>query len=158
MRGVARSLSDLDRVLSLLELGLSDYEIARQTGIPRSTILNWRSGQLPKSPGDDGCLRCCGAGHDFATLPAPIYAYLLAQYLGAGTVFQTGAIGRGLRISSDAQYPGIIEECSAARLRLPALPVLQPLRRHQNAVYIRVRACRRGLATLGPLPHLGRSA
>jgi hypothetical protein len=101
-------------VLSLLELGLSDYEVARQTGIPRSTVLNWRKGRLPETPFEDGCPRCRGPEHDLAALPASAYSYLLAQYLGDGTVFHTSELGRGLRISSDAQYTGIIEECCAA--------------------------------------------
>jgi hypothetical protein len=114
MRGIARCQADIERVQSLLGSGLSDYEVARRTGVPRSTVFNWRSGRQPVTPGDSGCPRCRGAEHDYLALPASPYAYLLGQYLGDGSVFATGKLGRGLRISSDAQYPGIIEECSVA--------------------------------------------
>jgi hypothetical protein len=38
----------------------------------------------------------------------------LGQYLGDGCLFRTGPHGRGLRISSDSRYPGIVAECHAA--------------------------------------------
>jgi hypothetical protein len=115
MRGVARTQSDIASVLGLVQLGLSDYEVARRTGIPRATVLNWRRGRLPEEPADhDSCPGCHGPVHNLPALPASAYAYLLAQYLGDGTVFETGPLGRGLRISSDAQYQGIIEECCQA--------------------------------------------
>jgi len=115
MRGVVRSSSDIHDVLAFLELGLSDYEVARRTGIPRSTVSNWRRRRLPANPAEDNdCPECCGPKHALEDLPASAYAYLLAQYLGDGTVFHTGPLGRGLRISSDAQYPGIFQESCEA--------------------------------------------
>jgi hypothetical protein len=41
-----------------------------------------------------------------------------------------------------------------ARLRIPPLPVLEPIRRHQTALRLRLRSAWCGLAPLGPIPHL----
>ena len=115
-RGTARQASEIHAVLSLLATGASDYEIARRTGIPRSTVLNWRDGKIPGNPDSDGgrCARCGGREHPHDELPVAPYAYLLGQYLGDGCLFQVGKAGFGLRISSDSAYPGIIGECCQA--------------------------------------------
>ena len=120
MRGTPRSSSEIEQALSLVAAGLSDSEVARRTGLPRSTVLNWRRGRLPRQPGPDGpaCSVCGGASHDPADLPQSDYAYLLAQYLGDGTLFRTRKGLCGLRIASDAQYSGIIEECCQAIERI----------------------------------------
>ena len=123
MRGTARSSHEIDRVLGLLADGLSDHEIARRTGIPRSTVLNWRRGNVPKQPGPSGpvCVRCGGPEHDFSELPQPAYAYLLGQYLGDGIVCRAGK-GLCLRIASDVMYPGIIAECCDAIMAIRGRP------------------------------------
>ena len=89
--------------------------VARELGIPRSTVRDWLSGHVPASrePGVKDCTTCGNAFHDFAGLP-PSYAYLLGLYLGDGCI---SAHRRGvyrLRISLDAAYPGIIAEAVAA--------------------------------------------
>jgi hypothetical protein len=96
--------------------GVSDYEIARRTRIPRSTVLNWRHGNIAGKPGSDHdrCARCGGPAHRHEELPVAQYVYLLGQYLGDGCLFQVGKRGFGLRISSDSAYPGIIAECCQA--------------------------------------------
>jgi hypothetical protein len=116
MRGTARQASEIHAVLSLLATGASDYEIARRTGIPRSTVLNWRHGKIPGNPDSDGgrCDRCGGREHPPDELPVAPYAYLLGQYLGDGCLFRVGKAGFALRISSDSAYPGIIRECCQA--------------------------------------------
>ena len=102
-------------MMALVSEGLSDYEVARSTGVPRSTVLNWRRGKIPEHPGESGpiCRKCGANEHDLTALPATEYAYLLGQYLGDGTVCRVGR-SLCLRIASDAQYPGIIGECSDA--------------------------------------------
>ena len=133
-RGTARQASEIHAVLSLLATGASDYEIARRTGIPRSTVLNWRHGKIPGNPDSDGgrCARCGGREHPHDELPVAPYAYLLGQYLGDGCLFQVGKAGFGLRISSDSAYPGIIGECcqaiEAVRGRRPCFLNTDPAR------------------------------
>jgi hypothetical protein len=130
MRGVAHSQRDVRRVLLLVGEGLSDYEIARRTRIPRSTVLRWRHGHLPRASSEGPRCPECGHGeHDFASLPGTEYAYLLGQYLGDGTIYRVSRT-HALRISSDAQYTGIIEECCDA---IEVLRTKRPrLRRHSD--------------------------
>jgi hypothetical protein len=121
MRGTARTASEIRLALALVAQGLSDYEVARRTGLPRSTVQRWRRAGPPQSGQqlvDDSrrCLRCNGPAHNFLDLPGGPYAYLLGQYLGDGTIYRTGKGGKGraLRISSDAIYPALIHECCVA--------------------------------------------
>jgi hypothetical protein len=63
-------------------------------------------------------------------LPKLEYAYLLGFYLGDGTISRDRKGVYRLRITTDARYPGIIEECAAAmtavmptnRVRVQKLP------------------------------------
>lgn len=113
MRGSSWSRDDITNALDLVSSGLSDYEVSRRTGIPRSTILNWRRGQVPSLHGPHSrCSRCADGGAQL--VPASSYAYLLGQYLGDGCLFKVGQGSYGLRIYSDASYPGIIDECCEA--------------------------------------------
>jgi hypothetical protein len=115
MRGLARHPHEVRAVLRLLAEGsLSDYEIARRTGVPRSTVLNWRRGKIPDTLSLGPFCEQCRLCHPVvADLPAAEYGYLLGQYLGDGTVAPTGS-GLALRIATDSRYPGIIAECRAA--------------------------------------------
>ena len=102
------------RSLQLAGNGLSASEVARQVGVPRATVRDWLDGRLPRGYGHDrtGC-GACGGLHDLDDLPAS-YVYLLGMYLGDGCL---SAHPRGvykLRISLDARYPGIAEECEQA--------------------------------------------
>ncbi len=42
-----RTREEVATVLELVRAGLNDYEIARQTGIPRGTVRVWRVGRVP---------------------------------------------------------------------------------------------------------------
>ena len=240
MRGIAHPSQQVRHAMALVDEGLSDYEVGR-SGIPRSTVRNWRVGNVPRVPGENGpvCESCGALRHDFGQFAADSYAYLLGQYLGDGTICRVGT-SLCLRIASDAQYEGIIAECCEAiaairgrrpnvryhsdkrlatiaaywrawaclfpqhgrgrkhrrtialatwqvdrrglagpvpprahpfrrlawrqpracerpDLRVSALPVLEPVRRHPAALYLRLRPCRRRLAPLGQVPHLRRA-
>jgi Homeodomain-like domain len=116
-----RSGEDVALVLSLVERGLNDCEIARQTGIPRGTVRDWRRCKLPgiwrriQEAGPKAwCRRCGHPAHDFDSLPGPEYAYLLGMYLGDGTLSRHRRDCYRLRIFLDARYPGIIEETAMA--------------------------------------------
>ena len=81
----------------MVALGLSDYEIARRSAVPRSTVQRWRRSppRLREAPAwrpdrqDD-------------------YAYVLGLYLGDGHVGHRGRTGV-LVISFDRRYGGLIE-------------------------------------------------
>jgi hypothetical protein len=57
--------------------------------------------------------------HDFGGLPAAAYSYVLAMYLGDGSISRARRVWR-LRITLDQKYPAIIERCCEA------LEVLMP--------------------------------
>ncbi|MCV6999265.1 LAGLIDADG family homing endonuclease [Mycolicibacterium alvei] len=91
---------------------MNDCAIARQTGIPRLTVRDWRT-RPPKRLRLPGASSACGVHHDFSVLPPREYAYLLGLYLGDGCISQHARAFR-LRITLDRKYPGIIDSCCAA--------------------------------------------
>jgi hypothetical protein len=111
---MTRPIDLVDRSLELAAEGLTTSEVARRIGVPRSTVRDWLAGQLPAA-WHRGGLSCpeCRAVHDVDDLPAA-YVYLLGMYLGDGCL---SAHPRGvykLRISLDARYPGIADDCERA--------------------------------------------
>jgi Homeodomain-like domain-containing protein len=112
-----RSIEEVREVLSLIEQGLNDSEICRQTGIPRGTVRDWRRGKIPlavvAAKVGMSCPRCGHPRHDFSRLPLPAYTYLLGLYLGDGCIVRAGRVYR-LRVVLDRRYPGIVAECRRA--------------------------------------------
>jgi hypothetical protein len=108
-----RSNVEYSDVTALASRGLNDCEIARETGIPRSTIRDWRK----RSPDDrranrrHACRACGHPAHDFWALPQGSYAYLLGMYLGDGSIDQMPRTWR-LRVALDLAWPGIVGECA----------------------------------------------
>jgi hypothetical protein len=104
----------VSRSLNLAAEGLSASEIARQVGVPRPTVRDWLAGRLPRGF-DRGGVGCdeCGGLHDLAALP-PGYVYMLGMYLGDGCLSEHRRGVFKLRISLDARYPGIADECERA--------------------------------------------
>ncbi len=92
-------------VRDLLGQGLSDYEIARHTGVNRGTVQRWRLRGIPTptiqftvSPEEWDSDRCAA------------YSYLLGLYLGDGYV-GTHARTFSLVIACDGQYKDLVAEC-----------------------------------------------
>src|SRR5262249_5703972 len=90
---------------------MNDCAIARQLGVPRPTVRDWRCRPQirPRLPYESGC----GVDHDFSALPAAPYCYVLGLYLGDGCISRNRRVWR-LRITLDKKYPGIIERCCEA--------------------------------------------
>lgn len=110
-----------DAVRALLGSGLSDYEIARQTGVGRATVQRWRRRGIPE---------------ESDRIPKQIqpekwddrlresYAYLLGVYLGDGYI---GTFARtfSLTIACDGSYPGLVQECAECMERFaPRSPAI----------------------------------
>ena len=107
-----RSLAEISSVLTLIEHGLNDSAIARETGISRTTIRQWRRNGAPGLRAGRGtCVACSG---DLEALPSSRYAYLLGQYLGDGFIARMPNGVFVLRIFSFSGYPNIIKECTDA--------------------------------------------
>lgn len=107
-----RSAKEFNEVQRLIAAGLNDCAIARVTGIPRPTIRGWRC-KPPRSLQLPGASSPCGVLHDFSSLPATQYAYLLGIYLGDGCISKSRRVWR-LRVVLDAKYPAIIDRCREA--------------------------------------------
>jgi hypothetical protein len=107
-----RSAEEFDDVHRLIAAGMNDCAIARQTGIPRPTVRDWRRRPqvLPRAPASSVG---CAIDHDFAGLPAAPYSYLLGMYLGDGCISRHPRAWH-LRITCDTQYPAIITRCREA--------------------------------------------
>ncbi len=111
-----RSSEDVEAVLALVASGHNDCEVARRTGVPRTTVRTWRLDGPP--PGDaKGCPDCGHPEHRFDELPAE-YVYALGMYLGDGHVSRHPKRVFRLTIALDVKYPAIIEECRRSVARL----------------------------------------
>ena len=111
-----RSIEDVRRVAALIHAGVNNSEIARLTGVPRSTIRDWKRARRWKGLAHDmvaSCPQCGAPAHDGSDLPTS-YAYLLGLYLGDGCLSPGRRGVFRLRISLDRRYSGIIAECCRA--------------------------------------------
>jgi len=107
------SAETVSLVFDLVGRGLNDCEIARMTGVPRSTVRDWRVGKVPMRAAGH-CEICAGKSLD---APGAAYAYLLGMYLGDGCISRHPRAYR-LRITLDSRYPAIVRECAAAMRRV----------------------------------------
>jgi hypothetical protein len=117
MTEMTRPADDVERVRAMHAAGVATAEIARRTGIPRSTMRYWLA-QGPRYP--RFVAAACPPCPHLALLPEGPYAYLLGLYLGDGCLSLCRRGVYRLRITLDKKYPQIIEECRlAASLVLP---------------------------------------
>jgi len=106
-----RSAKEFEVVQELILAGVNDCAIARQTGLPRRTVCDWRL-KSPIRVRSSSTSPCC-VDRDFSALPPAAYCYLLGVYLGDGCITRHPRAWR-LRITLDAKYPGIIERSREA--------------------------------------------
>src|SRR3954471_573347 len=95
-----------ERARSLAAAGLRDAEVARVTGLPRTTVRDLRSAGARSA-----CPRCWRRARPATWTPGD-YAFLLGLYLGDGCLSDDGRTFR-LRLSLDARYPGVIADARA---------------------------------------------
>jgi hypothetical protein len=106
-------------VLDLVRRGRNDCEIARETGIPRGTVREWRKGQTPdfdrtRTFGQMFSPPCPVCGGDPLNLPRAPYTYLLGLYLGDGCLTPYPREVYRLRIVCTNCYPQLIRDCELA--------------------------------------------
>jgi hypothetical protein len=109
-------VEEFTSVSRLAARGGTPTTIARETGIPRSTIRDWLSGTVPacwEADAETTCTRCGHVVHAASALPDE-YVYLLGIYLGDGCISNAPRGVFRLRIVLDLQHPAIIDECVAA--------------------------------------------
>jgi Homeodomain-like domain-containing protein len=106
-----RSAEQFDAARRLIAAGVSDCAIARQIGVPRTTVRDWRRRPQIRNRLKDGPM--CGIGHQFSELRPAAYCYLLGLYLGDGCIARSQRVWH-LRITLDKKYPQIVERCCAA--------------------------------------------
>lgn len=97
--------------LALIAAGSNDCAVARQLGIPRTTVRDWRKPRYVPQP-FVSCPRCwhpCRKPIVFAHVD---YAELLGLYLGDGYIVRTGRSDR-LRLFLDTKYQEIVTDAVA---------------------------------------------
>ena len=122
-----RSEAEVERIRSLISLGYNDCAIARLTGMPRSTVKDWRHGKLPRSALPHRPPICFVCRGDIRSLPSREYAYLLGQYLGDGSIAQFKRGVFALRIFSFSGYRKIIDECCEAVVAVMPSSKVRPI-------------------------------
>ena len=111
-----RSAEEFNNVRQLIAAGMNDCAIARLTGIPRTTVRDWRC--RPQSTANARGLHRVRLEHDLAALPAALPPRAIPRrwlHLPPPRVCS-------LRISH-AKYPAIIERCRQA------IDILMPTQR-----------------------------
>jgi hypothetical protein len=108
---MTRPSTEVRHVFALHAAGIPTAEIARRTGIPRSTMRYWL-GQGPVYA--ERAIPSCPPCSVRPGIPPGPYAYLLGLYLGDGCLSEVGRGVYRLRITLDTKYPGIIAECREA--------------------------------------------
>jgi hypothetical protein len=94
------------KTLALADQGRSATEVGQLLGVPRATVRDWMRGRVP---------RRMRPREDLENLP-PQYVHLLGLYLGDGCLSAHPRDVYKLRISLDARYPLLMQECEDAIL------------------------------------------
>jgi hypothetical protein len=97
--------------LALVAAGANDCEIARELGLPRTTVRDWRRPRYVPEPAMP-CPRCWRPSRRPILFTEADYAELLGLYLGDGYIVRTGRSDR-LRIFLDTSYTGIVADTEA---------------------------------------------
>ena len=94
----------VERALTLAAGGMSTSAIAREVGVARATVRDWRSGKVPRASLADRA-----EPWSEPAFAAEEYCHLLGLYLGDGCISHAPRT-TVLRIFFDAAYPRLIAE------------------------------------------------
>jgi hypothetical protein len=122
--------------MDALARGLSLAEVARTTGISRSTIRNWRDGRTRSlEASGDACPVCRQRCLPLNSDCAEPYAYLLGQYLGDGGIYEHRRKVFRLVIFGDARYGAVADDVANAMSAVaPHVRVLRQFRGSNRSV------------------------
>ena len=121
------------QALALILSGLNDCEVARQMGLARTTVRDWR--RPPHAPRPAGtCPRCWRATRVIA-FTGEDYAELLGLYLGDGYVVRAGRTYR-LRIYLDSRHARVVAEARSLLERSFSQNEIGVMRSHGGAMTI----------------------
>jgi hypothetical protein len=96
-----------EHAMRLVHSGLNDCEVARRTGISRTTIRDWRRPRYqPRRAGRVPCPRCWLLSPQMSFAPDD-YAELLGLYLGDGHIVRLARTWR-FRLFLDSRYDEIV--------------------------------------------------
>jgi Homeodomain-like domain len=120
--------------LALIAAGISDSEVARRLGIPRTTVRDWRRPRYVRQSVVARCHRCWRPTRPVRFEP-PDYAELLGLYLGDGYICPLPRTER-LRIFLDARYGTVVDETEALLRRCFPANRVGRLSRHEGAMVV----------------------
>jgi hypothetical protein len=102
-----------EEVRRLAAAGVNDCEIARRTGLPRTTVRDIRRARGPRPRAT--CPRCWRPARPIRFTPGE-YAELLGLYLGDGCISE-GPRTQRLRLALDARHAQIVDDAIALLAR-----------------------------------------
>lgn len=120
--------------LELAARGVSDVEIARRVGVPRSTVRDWRRPRRPRMAMTEVCTRCWGRTRPVRLAPGD-YAELLGLYLGDGHISRLARTER-LRLHLDARYPDVVAEAQELMVRSFPANRVGRMARHDGSMVV----------------------
>lgn len=123
-----------DTALQLIAAGVSDCEISRRLGIPRTTVRDWRRPRYVPRLKAAHCPRCRRPAR-LVRFDAADYAELLGLYLGDGHITVMARTQR-LRLFLDARYTRIVDEAEALLRRMFPRSCVGRLLRHDGAMVV----------------------
>ncbi len=126
-----------EHALQLIRTGLNDCEVARRTGISRTTIRDWRRPRYqPRVPAAPRVVcPCCGRSARQMTFTPGDYSELLGLYLGDGYLVRMPRTWR-FRLYLDSKHTEIVRQSAELLERCFGSNVVTPLYRHDGAMTI----------------------
>lgn len=124
-----------EQAMRLVHAGLNDCEVARRTGIARTTIRDWRRPPYkPQARHQPLCPRCGLRGRQLSFAPGD-YSELLGLYLGDGHIVRMPRTWQ-LRVFLDSRHKEILRDTEEILRRSFGGVVVSKTLRHEGRMTI----------------------